>query len=371
MAGTVDTEFLFKLARDKSSEGRTALANVINDLFDEHGEAITDRERHLMLNILHGLIHEVEVSVRRNVSAKLATLPDAPHELLQELANDDIDVAYPILTRCKVLRDEDLIDIIRLRTHEHQLAVTLRTDISEEVSAVLVEQGNTQVIVSLLKNQTASISQATLEFLVDESRRIDDFQDPLLKREDLREDLAKRMFMWVSAALRSHIIDRYALDPAMVDELLEDAAREEIDNTLTHKPAGGQSLRKALSEEGLISPDMVVAALMDGEASLFMKLFSALTDLNDTLASRIIFEEGGEALAIACKAVDVPEMQFVVIYDRTRKARIRHMQNGQAQKRRQEVLDLYRRMAPDDAEKVLNRWQRGSDFLSAIRELEI
>lgn len=371
MSTKIDTEYLFKLAREKSSEGRAVLANVINDLFDQQGEAITDRERHLMLNILHGLIHEVEVSVRRNVSARLAQMPDAPRELIQELANDKIDVAYPILTNSKVLRDEDLIDVIRLRTHEHQLAVTLRTDISEDVSAVLVEHGNTQVIISLLKNQTAKISQATLEFLIDESRRIDEFQDPLLKREDLREDLAKRMFMWVSAALRNHIINRYDLDPEAIEELLEEAAQEEIGNTLTHRPAAGQELRKALSEEGLISPDMVVAALMDGEASLFMKLFSALTDLNDTLASRIIFEEGGEALAIACKAVNVPEMQFIVIYDRTRKARVRHMQAGQREKRRTQVVDLYRRMTPNDASKVLKRWQRGSDFLSAIRELNL
>ena len=371
MSGSVDTEFLFKLARDKSSEGRASLAQVVTDLFDEQGEAITDRERHLMLNILHGLVHEVEVSVRKNISARLAEMPDAPRELIQELANDQIDVAYPILTNSKVLRDEDLIDVIRLRTHEHQLAVTLRTDISEDVSAVLVEHGNTQVIVSLLKNQTAKISQATLEFLVDESQRVDSFQDPLLKREDLREDLAKRMFMWVSAALRNHIISRYELDSDTVDKLLEEAAKEEIDNTLAHKSAGAGSLRTALKDEGLISPDMVVAALLDGEASLFMKLFSALTDLNDTLASRILFEEGGEALAIACKAVDVPEMQFVIIYDRTRKARIRHLQARESDERKKKVLDLYRRMTPNDASKVLSRWQRGSDFLSAIRELEL
>jgi uncharacterized protein (DUF2336 family) len=369
--GTIDTNYLFKLARDKSSEGRAALASVINGLFDEQGEAITDRERHLMMNILHGLVHEVEVSVRRNISARLAQMPDAPIDLIQELANDDIDVAYPILTQSKVLRDEDLVDVIRLRTHEHQLAVTLRTDISEDVSAALVEQGNEQVVVSLLKNQTAKISQATLEFLIDESRRMDSFQDPLLHREDLREDLAKRMFMWVSAALRRHIVERYALDADTVDDLLEQAAREEINNTIARKPAAGQELRRTLSEEGVISPNMVVAALLDGEASLFLKLFSALTNLNDILTSRIIFEEGGEALAIACKAVDVPEMQFSVIYDRTRKARAKRMSPQDAAKRRKELLDLYHRILPEDAAKVLRRWQRGSDFLSAIRELDL
>ena len=371
MASDVDVEYLFQLARDKSSEGRATLAKVVDELFEEGGETISDRERYLMLNIMHDLIHDVEISVRKNFSIRLSNMDDAPHDLIEDLANDEIDVAYPILTQSTVLRDEALVDVVRMRTHEHQLAVTLRTDISEEVSAALVEHGNQQVIVNLLENQTANISNATMEFLVEQSKRVDTFQDPLLKREELREDLAKNMFMWVSAALRSHIVGRYNLSPEVVDELLEEAAQDEIKHLASHKSETGQNLRKALKAEGLVTPNMVVAALMDGEAALFMNLFSTLTNLNETLTSRLIFEEGGEAMAIACKAVDVPELQFAVIYERTRKARPKTLQAKQAEKRKREVLDLYRRMKPEDASKVLKRWQRGSDFLSAMRELNL
>ncbi len=371
MSGEIDVEYLFQLARDKSSEGRATLAQVVDDLFEERGEAISDRERYLMLNIMHDLIHDVEVSVRKNFATRLATMSDAPRSLIEEMANDEIDVAYPILSKSTVLRDAALIDVIRLRTHEHQLAVTLRTDISEEVSAALVEHGNQQVITKLLENPQANISRATMEFLVDQSRRVDTFQDPLLKREELREDLAKKMFMWVSAALRRHIVDRYELPPEMVEELLEQAAQEEIDQTVSLRSDSGNKLKAALQEEGLITPDMAVAALLDGEAALFINLFSTLTNLNEILTSRIVFEEGGEALAIACKAVDIPEMQFGVIYARTRKARPKSIQVKQAEKRRHEVLELYHRMKVEDAQKVLKRWQRGSDFLSALRDLNL
>lgn len=190
------------------------------------------------------------------------------------------------------------------------------------------------MIVNLLENQTANISQATLELLVEQSKGVDAFQDPLLTREELREDLAKKMFIWVSATLRSHIVERYELSKEMIDELLEEVAREEIDNTIAHRQSSDSKLKTTLKNEGLVIPSMVVAALMDGEAALFLSLFSTLTNLNESLARRIIFEEGGEAMAIACKALDVPEMQVGLIYERTRKAIRAKASAREAEKRR-------------------------------------
>lgn len=77
-----DADYLFKLARDKSAETRTTLANIISDLFDNQGNILSDRERKLIFNIMHGLIHEVEISVRKNFSKQLVSLPDVPQELL-------------------------------------------------------------------------------------------------------------------------------------------------------------------------------------------------------------------------------------------------------------------------------------------------
>ena len=370
MPQAIDTEFLFQLARDKSAEGRSVLARLITDLFDEQGDALTDRERGLIFNILHGIIHDIEVSVRGNLSKRLAALPDVPLDLITVLASDTIDVAYPVLSESMVLRDTDLIDVIRLRSLEHQLAVTLRTEISEEVSDVLVETGEESVVGSLLKNQNARISESTLEYLVEQSKRVNTYQEPLLQRNDLKETLAKRMFMWVSAALRQHIVGRYNIDPETVDFLLEQAALEEIDRTAATRDStggGAGKLAAALRNEGLVSPKMLVAALTDGEVPLFLAMFAELTGLNEYLSARIVFEAGGEGLAIACKAMDFPEFEFATIFKMSRKTRPNTMRNMKSDLLK--VLDLYRHMTPDAARAVLNRWQRGSDYLAAIRAL--
>ena len=367
----VDADYLFALARDKSAEGRTNLAKTIDELFDGVGDALTDREKHLMLHILQGIIHEVEVSVRKNLSSRLATIDDAPHELITMLANDEINVAYPILSQSAVLRDMDLIDIVQQRTQEYQLAITLREDISEEVSDALVETENVSVVENLLRNDNARISQTTMEYLVEQSKRIDTFQEPLLHRSDLKEDLAKRMFMWVSAALRQHIINRYEVEPDEVDMLLEEASFDEINVILADKKESEQATKKlasALKDENMVTPNMLVSALMDGEVPLFIALFSELTELTQTLAARIIFEEGGEGMAIACKAVKIPEFQFGTLFKMSRKTKPKVARNLDVELPK--VLLLYRKMEEKAALRVLKRWQRGGEYLSAIRMLE-
>jgi uncharacterized protein (DUF2336 family) len=368
---TIDAEYLLNLARTKSSEGRRELAAIIADLFENQSETLTDRERKLMFDIMHSLVHEVEISVRKSFVDLLDSLPDTPPGLLRDLANDEIDVAYPLLTKSSLLRDADLIDIIRARTREHQLAIALRSDVSEDVTDALVETEDESVIEKLLHNQNARISEATMAYLVEQSRRVDTFQEPLLKRHDLKENLAERMFMWVSAALRQYIVERYELDSETIDALLEQAARQGFASDALESPASVKTreLVAAMREDGAVTPGMLVAALSDGEVPLFMSLFAELVGISDQLTSRIVFEEGGEGLAIACKSVDMSEMQFSLIFRLSRRARPA-AKAPMIKKVTHELLELYGNMSQEAALKVVRRWQRGSDFLAAIRELE-
>lgn len=370
MLGTLDEAHLFQLARDKSVEGRSKLARIIADLFDEQSDTLNDRERSLMFNIMHGVVRDVEMSVRKSFVKQLTTMNDAPQELVRDLANDHIDVAYPLLVQSSVLRDEDLIDIIRLRTNEHQLAITLRSDIDEDVTDALVEAGDESVIESLLENDNAKISEATMSYLVEQSERVDTYQEPLLRREDLGEELGKRMYMWVSAALRKHIVGRFDLQEDTVDELMEKAAEYELAATASeYNESETRKLVDVIKGEGIVTPNMLVAALTDGEVPLFIGLLSDLAEIKEKLAKRILFEDGGEGLAIASKALDIPEMQFGLIFKMSRKFNPRARGHLDADTAR--IVSFYHTMPADSAQRVLHRWQRGSDYLSAVRDLEL
>ncbi|HVJ56008.1 MAG TPA: DUF2336 domain-containing protein [Aliidongia sp.] len=363
-----DLDYLFELARDKTVAGRRALVATIGDLFFSQGEILTDHERSLMTEILRQLIHDVEISVRRALADRLAEQPSAPHELVAALAKDDIEVAHPLLVNSEVLQDMELIEIVRNRTLEHQLAIAIRKSLSEEVTDALVETENTDVVKTLLENPRAQISRKTMEYLVEQSQRVDTYQNPLLRRPDLEPDLAKRMYWWVSAALRTHILEHYEIDPSELDETMESAVRD-----LTAEPQAMQlskavELAEKLWEEQQITPLLMLTALRDGEVALFVALFAKYTGIRLQLVHRMMFEEGGEGLCIACKGAGLDKSTFASIYVLTRKARgrdqISHLNEMAG------ILSLFERIKPDAASMLLKKWQRDPHFLRAIWQVE-
>ncbi len=361
---------LFALARQKSVEGRARLGEIVTDLFLDEGD-LTDAERAIMLDILQSLVRDLEVPLRLKLSTLLAEDANAPHDLCVELANDKIEIAYPILVKSHVLEDRDLIEIVHHRTLEHQLAITLRDDVSEDVSDALIGTGEERVITSLLENTNSRISRAMMEYLVEESKRVDSFQEPLVTRSDLPPELAKKMSLWVSVALRNYIADRYDIDIGDLDELIEDTTRKTLAE-LTREDNQSLDSRTVLLDrleaEGRLTVDLLIALLEDGLVPLFLAVFRRLTGLSDILARRIMFEPGGEGLAIACKALKTPPETYQRLFTLSRKTR--PVTSKVLKRDIRKTMELYNSITSDNAWDVLHRWRRGSDYLAAIRQLE-
>ena len=360
---------LFDLAREKSRAGRAGLFAAIADLFERRGDDLHEGERRLMAEILQRLSREVEGQVRAKLAKRLAVRPDAPRELMLMLANDEIEVAYPILSESAALRDVDLIEVVRHRTLQHQLAVAIRKDLSEAVSEVLVETGQEDVIVALLGNPDARISANVMQHLAEESKRVDRYQIPLVRRPDLSKELARRMCMWVSAAVRKHIVEHYAIDPHDLDDDIAGAAKELADEAEaaagTDSPA--LSLVQKLHAAGELTPGFVLKSLSQGQITLFELSFAKLTGLRPVLLRRIVYEPGGEGLAVLCRAIAVDAQVFLAMYRLTRKARAIIGHPTAAELR--ELTDFYVKMTVDAAKLLLRKWLRDKDYLDALRAL--
>ncbi len=365
-----DVGDLLALAHDRSIDGRTRLVQIVGDLFFDSERVLSDLERSHMTEILRRLIHDVEKSVRRAVADRLAAEAKAPSDLVVSLANDEIEVAYPILTESAVLQDIELIEVISHRSLNHQLAISIRESLSETVSGALVETGDTDVIKSLLENASAAISHQTMAYLVEESQRIDAYRNPLVRRHDLDPALAKRLYWWVSAALRSHILETYRIDPTELEETIEGAvvdlmAEEKIDDPVKRQSA---ELAERLEAVDKITPALLIQTLRQGEITLFEDLFARLTGLDTVVVRRSIFEPGGEGLAIACKAVGIEKPDFASIFLLSRSARPGDKVVDPSEL--SAVISLFDRMRPYSAIKVLRRWRLDPNFLFALKQLE-
>lgn len=363
-----DPEALFALARDKSKKGREDLVQAMTGMFAEDGETLGDSERRMMGEILRRLIGEVESAIRRSLAEKLADMPGAPPDLVRDLAQDEASVAHPILLRSPLLRDVDLIEIVRHRTLEHQLAIAMRQTVGPAVSEALVDTGSEEVLATLLDNPGAAFAPETFEKVVAQAEDKESLHAPLLKREELTPALARKMHWWVSAALREALMERYGdLDELGLDDGLEASVTELLgEASLGDADPIDTIVASKNMKDPELSEDEMVKALARGDVQTFEKVLVARTGLRLKLLRRLLFEPGGEGLAIACRAVDISPKLFAAIYRLTREA---HPKLRLAKGELTKATKLYLNMDENAARTVLRRWRRNPDFQWAIRQV--
>lgn len=305
---------LLEMAQDRSLSGRNALAQSVVDLCLDDESDLKPREAALTFEILHKLIHGVEMKVRRDLAQRLAPRRDVPRELVVTLANDQIDVAYPVLVESEVLEDADLIAVIRERQASHQIAITLRERVSSDVSAALVDTRNVDVIDSLVRNPAAEIAPVTMERLVEMSRDAPPLRRPLLQRRDMPPDLARRMSDWVGDALKAFIAAHY---PAAFDRIERDIDEVVRDAVSPAERVGAGDLQDriaAIETKDGITAATLIQALSGDDIELFEALFARLTGIDSVAMPVVVYDPGGEPFAVACKACGFSAQDFERIY---------------------------------------------------------
>jgi uncharacterized protein (DUF2336 family) len=369
-AQRVDAEALQALARQETAAGRSELAQSIVFLFDRPAGKLSPEARAMAYDILHTIVRDIEMATRQEVARRLAERNDVPPELIRFLANDAIEVAYPILVKSGVLDDADLIEIIRIRTTEHSLAIATRPSVSPEVTDALVMTDAEDVIVAVLKNPGSEVAPATMVRLVEKSRQNRAIREPVIMRREMNPELALRMFLWVSTALREHILRNFNFDRNAVNQLCEQIMLDEIER-FAHESTSKGELSKKLStlikNKGKLTPEMLIIALRDGDVNTFVTLFGRMTDLKTHTIDRLLYDPTGKGLAIACKGSGAGKIAFVSLFSLGQK--IRAEVTGTIKLRLHEAIDFYDALPLKDAADVMNEWRRGGDYVGSIRVL--
>jgi uncharacterized protein (DUF2336 family) len=141
--------------------------------------------------VIGRLAEEIEIAARVRLANKLAPSSNAPIKLIKKLAFDDsIDVAGPVLQQSERLDAKTLVENARSKSQQHLLAISKRKSIPEDVTDVLVERGNAQVVTSVAANDGARISGSGFLHLVKRSE-----DDSILAEHlGLRRDIPRHIF---------------------------------------------------------------------------------------------------------------------------------------------------------------------------------
>lgn len=369
MSTNEDIRFLVGLARDKSVEGRKRLVAVVNDIFFADHSALTDYERALITDILHRLIGDLIEPVRQSLAEHLGK---AGQRLIDALLQDDIEMAAPVLRTNEPWLDVELVEVIRHRALEHQLMLSMRRTKGDAASDWGVGAGDSDFVKNLLDHTDLRVAEATMAFLVEQASTVDGFQQPILHRGDLSDRLVKRILLWILAALRQHLLERFDCDMTQLDDAVEAAAAHLVTKIADERDSadGGATARlaKLLRDGGLLPLPALVQLLRQGEVGLFVAVLGELTGLRLTLVRRLLFEPGGEGLMTACRAIGLDKPNAAAIFLLTRRARPGDWAVDPRELAR--AMSIFDRVEPAAAQGVVARWRRDPDFLCAIRTVE-
>jgi len=349
---------LLKFAHTNKAEGRSDLFTVIVDFLERRHAELTKNQLSLMSDILVKLISDVEIAIRQKLVGRLAEDDTAPIDLIILLANDQIEVARPVLSLSTLLSDEDLIEIIRHKTVQHQLAITSRRRLSPKICHELITVGNSKTLVMLLNNPQARIDQESFSTLVEKSRNDRHIQPPLIERPDLPANLAARMYQWVSDSLKQAILTNFHLNEADIERLVATAVTEA---TIEHEARITQEgseilLVNKLHKAGRLTPSFLMKCLRQGQSSLFEIAFSKIILVPQKLMRSLLYDGDTKTLAVICCAADIDRSVFMTIYQLTRRA-----QNLDPELSNEEIadaLEYYRKLDKQTALVTIQQWVR-------------
>ena len=121
------------------------------------------------------------------------------------LARDVAEVATPMLHYSPVFTDQELIEIARSQPEAWQQAGARRETVTAPVSDTLVEAGNENFVVTLVRNHGAEISDDTSNKVIGHFSDSEAVITSLVRRPSFLPKLAERLVTVVSDPLRQRL----------------------------------------------------------------------------------------------------------------------------------------------------------------------
>ncbi len=254
------------LALDADEEVRFELARKIGRLVPHLSAGENERLAQMAIDVLKILAQDDLPRVRATIAEELKRATNVPTDIIRKLAHDVEEiVSAPIIEYSPLLSDQDLLGIIASGLAGAKLVVAAqRPKLAEPVSDAVAGTRDVASVAALLKNETASISEKTIEMIAVEAEGVKEWHAPMALRDNLPLRTIRRVASFVSAALVDSLIARNELKPEVVDDLRR-AVRRRIDagelaeEVAEHRPAEDRA--REMYEAGTLTEEAMIEAL--------------------------------------------------------------------------------------------------------------
>lgn len=218
----ITQEDIQQLVREPSPAMRQRICEKISDGYKTG--LYTDSETRLANEIFRLLLKDTAKKVRLTMAEALKDNMQVPHDIIYALANDESEIAIPVLEYSPVLSEEDLVAIIRAtREHPKLKAIARRESLSKQVSHELIEKNDHEVTRELLANKSAAIADTSMEAVLDAFASEHSVLEELVMRGGLPYAFAERLFGMVSDNLKKQLTRKYRLNKEVTDDAVTGA----------------------------------------------------------------------------------------------------------------------------------------------------
>ncbi len=283
-------------------------AEIATKLAAQHPR-LSDKERRLAEDIFRVMARDAEIRVRQALSRQLKENPLVPHDVAVALARDVEAVALPMLQFSEVLSDQDLIEIVKSQSSGKSQAVARRTRVSASVADALVETHDVDVVATLVANEGAELTLATLERVAEEFSASDAVGLPLAERRNLPVTVAERLMARVSENIRKHLMERTDLSPETATAMLIQA-RELAVLGLTDSETDVAKLVDHLHDNGRLTPSIVLRAVCMGDMTFFEMALARMAAIKPENARTLIYDAGKRGFEALFDKAGLPRQLF-------------------------------------------------------------
>jgi uncharacterized protein (DUF2336 family) len=345
-----------------ASRARKALLKRLADVVSLPASRVNAFERAMTADLLVEMLREAEPDERSRVALRVAPLAEIPNSLVRLLMRDDIAIAKLLIDDCNSLTDADLTACARDASTAHRCAIAHRKHIPEVVSEAVVAPLEPDVLLALLHNTSARLSQPAMEQIVGACRNEPSLVHPLLKRAELRPSGAYIMFWWCDAEARRTILQRFAVSREVLQEAVDDVfalgAQEDWSDPLARKALQfierRQRNRAAVDKSPYGSLEEAVAAAEAGLTRKMAEEIGYLSGIKPATLAKVLSDLGGEPIAVLCKATGLPKPALKSLWRSMKRPETGP--DGAMSEALERVMIIYDMIATDRAQTVLRYW---------------
>ncbi|MBV9955803.1 MAG: DUF2336 domain-containing protein [Pseudolabrys sp.] len=257
------------------------------------------------------LLDDPSPLVRRALAEVFAGTQMAPPVIVHALAQDQADVATPVLERSPLLGDSELIDLLASDSPAIQTAIASRTVVSRALAAAIAEVGAPPSCLALLENDGAEITLASIDRIVARFGDVASIRENLLARPDLPPPTRQALLAKLSESLAGFVSSRQWLGEDHAQCAAKQACEKATIALAAETPYGAMAgLVAHLRESGQLTAGLILRALLSGNIVLVEEALAELSGLDIARVTDFIHDKNVSAFRALYKKAGLPDAAY-------------------------------------------------------------